>query len=783
MRTYSGCWNPSPSARPCEPGASIPRGSSRFFIGGEVVKRILIVGSGGREHALAVAMLRDPEVQVHAAPGNAGMAEIATLHPLADASPEAILALARVQAVDLVVVGPEGPLVAGVADMLRSEGIACFGPGQAGARLEGSKAYAKDFLRRHRIPTADFRIFESHAHARGHARQTTGRCVIKADGLAAGKGVFVCSGAAEAESAVRKLMVERSLGEAGERVVIEDCLEGEEASLFLLLNGSSAMAFPLAQDFKRLRDGDEGPNTGGMGSIVPHPHGTPAVWKRLDRLIIHPLLEGLQREGIEYRGLLYVGLMLTEAGPMVLEFNCRFGDPETQPLTMLCDGPWLPMLDAAARGLELPDMEPGQGVAVARVIAGENYPGPGGKEVPLEGLDAAGRVEGVRIFHSGTRLRAGEVMGGPGRMISVCALRANLVEALSAVEDATGRLNIPGAQYRSDFLERVVDAERPAPRPKLWKRPEAEAAAAAPARARPGFQRDRPETRGPAPRALRAGKGFDRPVRPEGPRPGGFRDRSTRASEGRPFPRRREAGVVPREGAPRAPRGAGYRPESASGRPRTGPPSRRPPAPGGDRPFRRPTRPEGDRPARPARAGSDRPYRPSAPEGKRPFRPAAPGGDRPFRRTERSPGDRPYPARRPDSARPAQGRPAGPSEHRGRERPASPPRRGEAAGSRVPGSRPEGPFRGKPTRPEGGRAFPARRTDSARPERRPSGPPGADRRGSPAGTSRPPRREGRPEPKGFQRSGASRPTQGRPARGPGAGPVRGPRGPRKPGAK
>ena len=340
--------------------------------------RVLIVGSGGREHALAWKIARSPRVErVLAAPGSDGMARVATSFPKTSGENAAALGdLCKRESVDLVVVGPEAPLAAGVADRLRERGLAVFGPSREAAELESSKAFAKNFMARHGIPTARFEVFDDAERARAHVRRYEGPCVVKADGLAAGKGVFVCDGSEDAERAVAEIMDERRFGTAGARVVIEERLTGEEASYYAVSDGTRVVPLGAAQDHKRALDGDRGENTGGMGAYSPAPVLSETVEKRVLEEIVHPVIRGMAAEGRPYAGVLYVGLMIDPAGaPRVVEFNVRFGDPETQPLVVRMEGDLVPLLDGAARGRLDPAAAPGfSGAAVCVVLASGGYP-------------------------------------------------------------------------------------------------------------------------------------------------------------------------------------------------------------------------------------------------------------------------------------------------------------------------------------------------------------------------------------------------------------------------
>jgi phosphoribosylamine--glycine ligase len=343
---------------------------------------------------------------------------------------DGLLRLARSEAVDLVVVGPEDPLAAGLVDRLRDAGIAVFGPGRAAARLEGSKAFAKEFMARHRIPTAGFAVFDDLEAARAHVRASGGPCVVKADGLAAGKGVAVCDGPAQAEAALEEIMGQRRFGAAGARVVVEERLEGEEASYYAITDGEHVVTLAAAQDHKRALDGDRGENTGGMGAYSPAPVLSEAVEKRVLEQIVHPAIRGMAAEGSPYTGVLYVGLMIDASGaPRVVEFNVRFGDPETQPLVVRMDGDLVPLLEASARG--------GQ---------------------PIEGLEAAAQDADVVVFHAGTRRRAdGGFETAGGRVLGVTARGASVREARDRAYAAADRIRFPAMHLRRDIAARALE--------------------------------------------------------------------------------------------------------------------------------------------------------------------------------------------------------------------------------------------------------------------------------------------------------------------------------------
>ena len=423
--------------------------------------RVLVVGSGGREHALVWKIAQSPRVAaVLAAPGSDAMAELATCHSEVKASDlDAVVALAQAERIDLVVVGPEDPLAAGLADRLRAIGVAVFGPSGAAAQLEASKAFAKEFMARHGIPTAAFQVFDDREAALAHVRERGGACVVKADGLAAGKGVYVCDGPGEAETALGEIMGDRRFGEAGARVVIEDRLEGEEASYYALSDGTHVLTLAPAQDHKRALDGDRGENTGGMGAYAPAPVVTAAVEKRILEEVVHPAIRGMAADGHPYQGVLYVGLMIDARGaPQVIEFNVRFGDPETQPLMLGLEGDLVPLLDAAARGgLEQVAPVGFRDAAVCVVLASGGYPRAYETGKAISGLDAAAG-EDVVVFHAGTKRGAdGGFVTAGGRVLGVTARGASVGEARTRAYAAADRIAFAGCHRRRDIGDRGLD--------------------------------------------------------------------------------------------------------------------------------------------------------------------------------------------------------------------------------------------------------------------------------------------------------------------------------------
>ena len=423
--------------------------------------KILIVGGGGREHALAWKAAQSPLADtVYVAPGNAGTAREPGLENVSIAAEDVagLLAFAQREAIGLTIVGPEAPLVLGLVDAFREAGLACFGPTRAAAQLEGSKAFCKAFMARHGIPTAAFATFTEVEPALAYLRDQGAPIVVKADGLAAGKGVVVARTEAEAASAVRDMLAGNAFGEAGHRVVIEEFLDGEEASFIVMADGRQALAMASSQDHKARDEGDTGPNTGGMGAYSPAPVVTPAVHERVMAEVILPTLRGMAAEGHPYTGFLYAGLMITPAGDIkVLEFNCRFGDPETQPILMRLRGD-LPALCLQALAGRLDEAEPewDPRPALGVVMAAGGYPFDYARGDAIEGLNGDPPAD-VKVFHAGTALRQGAVVTAGGRVLCVSALGANLAEAREKAYAQVAEIHWPGAYYRRDIGHRALE--------------------------------------------------------------------------------------------------------------------------------------------------------------------------------------------------------------------------------------------------------------------------------------------------------------------------------------
>jgi phosphoribosylamine--glycine ligase len=421
--------------------------------------KILIVGQGGREHALAWKIRQSPLVkQIFCAPGNAGTALEAVNVDIAATNIEGLVQFAKKEKIDLTVIGPEAPLVAGLADILDKEGLRVFGPSRQAAELEGSKVFAKDLLRTAAIPTAEAQVFSNAQAAEAYVegREET-RLVVKADGLASGKGVSVCQNKEEALQALRRIMRAREFGDAGARVVIEECLDGEEASILALTDGETILPLETAQDHKAAYDEDKGPNTGGMGAYSPAPLITPLLMDNIIGQVLVPAVHAMKRRNRPFRGILYAGLMITHQGPKVLEFNVRFGDPEAQPLLMRMKSDLVPVLVAAAEG-RLREVEPitwDPRPAICVVMAAEGYPGEYQKGQVIRGLDEANQVEGVKVFHAGTALKNGEVVTAGGRVLGVTAVGDRLGDAKLRAYQAVKLIRWPGAWCRHDISDKA----------------------------------------------------------------------------------------------------------------------------------------------------------------------------------------------------------------------------------------------------------------------------------------------------------------------------------------
>jgi phosphoribosylamine--glycine ligase len=417
--------------------------------------RVLVIGSGAREHAIASRLLADPDVTaVLAAPGNPGISAVARLAPVQPTDLDGLLDLAVRERIDLTVVGPEAPLSMGLADRFAAAGRPIVGPSKAAARLESSKAFAKAFMSRHQVPTARFHTCRSLSDAL--AVIASGELglpvVLKADGLAAGKGVVIAADRDAADAAAVAAMRERRFGAAGDQLVIEECLTGPEASLFVLTDGRAAVCIGSAQDHKRIFDDDRGPNTGGMGAFAPSPRIDAALEARLMQEIVRPVIDGMSAEGSPYSGFLYVGLILTPAGPRVIEFNARLGDPEAQAILPLIDEPLAPLLAAAAgRELRESPVRLGADRTVCVVLASRGYPESAESGRPIVGIEAAAAIEGVAVYHAGTAVQHGTLVTAGGRVLSVVGRGANYQEAMARAYAGVLRISFDGMQYRRDI--------------------------------------------------------------------------------------------------------------------------------------------------------------------------------------------------------------------------------------------------------------------------------------------------------------------------------------------
>ena len=420
--------------------------------------KVLVVGSGGREHALTWKLAQSPHLDaLYCAPGNPGTRTLARNVAIAADDVATLRRFAREEQIDLTVVGPEAPLALGITDAFKAEGLRVFGPTQAAAQLESSKIFAKQFMLEAGIPTADAVTFDDLAAAESHIRHHGGPLVVKADGLAAGKGVTVCQNKDEALQAVRRAMQERIFGDAGRRVVLEEFLDGEEASFHVLVDGQNVVPLATSQDHKRAYDGDQGPNTGGMGAYAPAPVVSDALQQRVLSDIVMPTVGGMAARSMPYRGVLYVGLMIVEDRPYVIEFNARFGDPETQALLMLLDDDLLPLLDGAARG-QLGDARAQflPAAAVCVVMAAEGYPGAYSRGMPITGIEAAADQPNAWVFHAGTDERDGHLVTNGGRVLGVTARAGGIAEAIAEAYRAVECIQWPGRQFRRDIGRRAL---------------------------------------------------------------------------------------------------------------------------------------------------------------------------------------------------------------------------------------------------------------------------------------------------------------------------------------
>lgn len=421
------------------------------------MKRVLVVGGGAREHALCWRLAQDG-AEVHVTPGNAGCASVATVHSVSATDIDGLVVLARELNVALVVVGPEAPLVLGLVDQLKAVNISVFGPDAKSAQLEGSKTYSKERMARFGVPTADFAVFDDADAADVYIREAARPLVVKADGLAAGKGVVVAKDTAEALAAVDHIMRKRAFGDAGARVLVEECLVGEEISYHVLCSGASYVPLAAAQDHKRAFDGDLGPNTGGMGAYSPPPVMTPELEARIRSEIVEPMLQGLVAEGTPFMGVLFIGLMVSDGEPSVLEFNVRFGDPECEVLMARWKGPFLDVLEKAARG-DLESFEPtwAAPAAMTVVLASPGYPGAYPKGAAIEGLGL--QSQEVTVFHAGTALDGERIVTSGGRVLAITATGESIESAREAAYARVESVHFEGKQFRTDIGWRARGSE------------------------------------------------------------------------------------------------------------------------------------------------------------------------------------------------------------------------------------------------------------------------------------------------------------------------------------
>ncbi|MHC4481666.1 MAG: phosphoribosylamine--glycine ligase [Planctomycetota bacterium] len=427
--------------------------------------RVLFVGGGGREHALVWKMAASPMVdRLFCAPGNAGIARMAECVEIEATEVLRLRRFARENSVDLTVVGPEAPLVRGLVDSFEAAGLRAFGPSREAARIEGSKVFAKQIMRRHGIPTAAFRTFTAPERVKSYLNMVGAPVVVKADGLAAGKAAIVCQTLQEANEAVDRIMIRKEFGAAGDQIVVESCLAGEEASMIAFTDGQTIAVLPSSQDHKAIYDGDRGPNTGGMGACSPAPIITDELAARVEREVLVQTVHAMSRDDKPYRGALYAGIMVTDEGPQVLEFNCRLGDPETQPLMMRLQSDLVPILLASLDGtLEDADISWDPRPAICVVMASGGYPTGYQKGFPIEGLEDVEQMEDVVVFHAATAIEDGRVVTNGGRVLGVTARGESIQQAKDRAYEAVGKIHFEGAYCRSDIGQKAIDRLAAAP--------------------------------------------------------------------------------------------------------------------------------------------------------------------------------------------------------------------------------------------------------------------------------------------------------------------------------
>lgn len=421
--------------------------------------KVLVIGSGGREHAIVWKLSQSMHVdKIYCATGNAGIAEIAECIDVDMSNFDSLLDLVRYEWIDLTIVGPEDPLSRGIVDVFEREGRRIIGPTKAAAQLESSKVFAKEFMKRHRIPTAEYKVFTSYLHAEDHVRMKGAPIVIKADGLAAGKGVIVASTVDEAIDALRLIMKDKAFGDAGNKVIVEECLKGEEASFMVFTDGKTIVPMVSSQDHKRVFDNDKGPNTGGMGAYSPAPVITKELESMIMDTIMRPAIEGLKSEGIKYKGILYAGLMIDDGRPNVLEFNCRLGDPETQPVLLRLDTDLMDIFMAIAdEKLSDVDISWKDEASVCVVLASGGYPGKYEKGKVISGLNEAKTMDDVVVFHAGTAFNNNETVTNGGRVLGVTALGKGIKAAKERAYEAIKKIHFEGMHYRRDIADKALN--------------------------------------------------------------------------------------------------------------------------------------------------------------------------------------------------------------------------------------------------------------------------------------------------------------------------------------
>ncbi len=420
--------------------------------------KVLVVGGGGREHALVWKIAQSPAVKkVYCAPGNAGIAQMAECLSISAEDVKSLTDRAEKERIDLTVVGPEAPLTLGIVEAFQEKGMRIFGPSQKAAEIEGSKAFTKDLMKKYGIPTADSETFSDYGSATEYVKGKGAPLVVKADGLAAGKGVIICRTPDEALSALDLIMVRKAFGAAGARVVVEEFLEGEEASFLAFTDGETVLPLPTSQDHKPIYDNDQGPNTGGMGAYSPAPVVNQKVYREVMEKVMIPTVRGMAKEGRKYQGVLYAGLMIKGENPKVLEFNARFGDPEAQPLLMRMKSDLVPVLEATIDGnLAGQKVEWEDRASVCVVMSSSGYPGSYEKGKPITGLEEAARVQDAFVFHSGTAFKEGKVVTQGGRVLGVTALGSGIQEAIQKAYAAVAKISWEGAYYRKDIGQKAI---------------------------------------------------------------------------------------------------------------------------------------------------------------------------------------------------------------------------------------------------------------------------------------------------------------------------------------